>query len=87
MQNDPRSHGLWEMTAPAAPATQTFSGTADADVVIVGGGFTGFSAALHLAERGTDYDAGAGSLNAARDGRAGRFVRRCDAEQVNRWPA
>lgn len=53
MQNDPRSHGLWEMTAPAAPATQALSGTAEADVVIVGGGYTGLSAALHLAERGT----------------------------------
>ncbi|MBD9374653.1 FAD-binding oxidoreductase [Rhizobium sp. ARZ01] len=53
MQNDPRSHGLWEMTAPSAPVTQTLSGTAEADVVIVGGGFTGLSAALHLAERGT----------------------------------
>ncbi|MDR6755723.1 glycine/D-amino acid oxidase-like deaminating enzyme [Mycoplana sp. BE70] len=53
MQNDPRSHGLWEMTAPAAPATQTLSGSCEADVVIVGGGYTGLSAALHLAERGT----------------------------------
>ena len=53
MLNDPRSHGLWEMTAPAAPETVSFSGTAEADVVIVGGGFTGLSAALHLAERGT----------------------------------
>ena len=53
MLNDPRSHGLWEMTAPAAPETASLSGTAEADVVIVGGGFTGFSAALHLAERGT----------------------------------
>lgn len=53
MQNDPRSHGLWEMTAPAAPATQALSGSFEADVVVVGGGFTGLSAALHLAERGT----------------------------------
>jgi glycine/D-amino acid oxidase-like deaminating enzyme len=53
MLNDPRSHGLWEMTAPPAPDTVTFSGKAEADVVIVGGGYTGFSAALHLAERGT----------------------------------
>ena len=52
MLNDPRSHGLWEMTAPAAPETASLSGNAEADVVIVGGGFTGFSAALHLAERG-----------------------------------
>src|SRR6218665_2480017 len=53
MLNDPRSHGLWEMTAPPAPRTVAFSGKAEADVVIVGGGFTGFSTALHLAERGT----------------------------------
>lgn len=53
MLNDPRSHGLWEMTAPPAPETTTLSGAAQADVVIVGGGFTGFSTALHLAERGT----------------------------------
>ncbi len=53
MLNDPRSHGLWELTAPPAPETVTFSGTAEADVVIVGGGYTGFSTALHLAERGT----------------------------------
>ncbi|QRM53563.1 FAD-binding oxidoreductase [Sinorhizobium sp. BG8] len=52
MLNDPRSHGLWEMTAPPAPKTSTLSGTREADVVIVGGGFTGFSAALHLVERG-----------------------------------
>lgn len=52
MQNDPRSHGLWEMTAPPAPATQTLLSATEADVVIVGGGYTGFSAALHLAERG-----------------------------------
>ncbi len=53
MLNDPRSHGLWEMTAPPAPETVAFSGKAEADVVIVGGGYTGFSTALHLAERGT----------------------------------
>lgn len=53
MLNDPRSHGLWEVTAPPAPETTAFSGRAEADVVVVGGGFTGFSTALHLAERGT----------------------------------
>ncbi len=53
MLNDPRSHGLWEKTAPAAPQTPTLSGNVDADVVIVGGGYTGVSAALHLAEAGT----------------------------------
>lgn len=52
MLNDPRSHGLWEKTAPSAPATGALSGDCRADVVIVGGGFTGISAALHLAEKG-----------------------------------
>lgn len=53
MLNDPRSHGLWEMTAPPAPQTVALSGDVTADVVIVGGGYTGLSSALHLAEAGT----------------------------------
>jgi glycine/D-amino acid oxidase-like deaminating enzyme len=52
MLGNPFSHGLWEMTAPAAPATQPLNGTHKADVVIIGGGYTGISAALHLAEAG-----------------------------------
>ncbi|MQT11565.1 NAD(P)/FAD-dependent oxidoreductase [Segnochrobactrum spirostomi] len=54
MLNDPRSHGLWEKTAPPAPATAPLAGETRADVVIVGGGFTGLSAALHLAEAGIE---------------------------------
>lgn len=52
MLNDPRSHGLWEKTAPPAPATQPLAGDRQADIVIVGGGFTGISAALYLAQAG-----------------------------------
>ncbi len=52
MLNDPRSHGLWEKTAPAAPRTSPLAGDLTADVAIVGGGYTGISAALHLAEKG-----------------------------------
>ncbi|WP_368518530.1 NAD(P)/FAD-dependent oxidoreductase [Rhizobium sp.] len=52
MLNDARSHGLWEKTAIAAPRTYPLRGELTADVVIVGGGFTGLSAALHLAEAG-----------------------------------
>lgn len=54
MLNDPRSHGLWEMTAPPAPSTERLRGRTSAHVAIVGGGYTGLSAALHLAEAGAD---------------------------------
>ncbi|MBN9057844.1 MAG: FAD-binding oxidoreductase, partial [Rhizobiales bacterium] len=54
MQNDPRSHGLWERTAPAAPATSPLHRDIKADVVIVGGGYTGLSTALHAARDGLD---------------------------------
>ncbi|MGH6853793.1 MAG: NAD(P)/FAD-dependent oxidoreductase [Aestuariivirga sp.] len=53
MQNDPRSHGLWETTAPKAPKTARLSGHAKTQVAVVGAGFTGLSTALHLAEAGT----------------------------------
>lgn len=52
LQNDPRSHGLWEASAPAAPATTILDGDTTADVIIIGAGYTGLSAALHLAEDG-----------------------------------
>lgn len=52
MNSDPKSHGLWEHTAPPPPATTALSQDVQADVAIVGAGFTGLSAALHLAEGG-----------------------------------
>ncbi len=52
MRNDPLSHGLWEKTAPAAPPTEPLIGDVRADVVVVGCGYTGLSAALRLAEAG-----------------------------------
>lgn len=52
MRNDPRSHGLWERTAPQPPVTTPLAGEVSADVAIIGAGFTGLSAALHLAEGG-----------------------------------
>lgn len=52
MNPDPRSHGLWQASAPPAPVTQVLTTTLHADVVVVGAGYTGLSAALHLAQRG-----------------------------------
>ncbi|ASY63737.1 L-pipecolate oxidase [Sinorhizobium sojae CCBAU 05684] len=43
---------LWHATAPAAPGTAPLTGELRCDVAIIGGGFTGLSAALHLAEMG-----------------------------------
>ena len=43
---------LWSATAEEAPETRALSGSIDADVVIVGAGFTGLSVALHLVEPG-----------------------------------
>jgi glycine/D-amino acid oxidase-like deaminating enzyme len=49
------TRSLWSATAeePAPPAPR-LQGRAKADVAIVGAGFTGLSAALHLAEAGVD---------------------------------
>ena len=52
MLNDPRSHGLWKLTAPPAPATEPLSDHVSTDVAIVGAGYTGLSAAYHLAAAG-----------------------------------
>ena len=55
MANEPPLQAsLWHATAAPAPATQPFVGDRTADVAIVGAGFTGCSAALHLAEKGVN---------------------------------
>lgn len=45
-------NSYYAATANPAPERPPLRGTVDADVCIVGGGFTGTSSALHLAERG-----------------------------------
>lgn len=46
------ANSLWSATAHAAPPAPPLQGAAEAEVAVVGGGVSGLSAALHLAERG-----------------------------------
>src|SRR6267142_954521 len=45
---------LWAAVTPAGPELPRLAGTVEADAVIIGAGFTGLSAALHLREAGVD---------------------------------
>lgn len=54
MNRTPMPQSLWAATAGPGPETPPLAGEAAADVVVVGGGFTGLSTALHAAERGAN---------------------------------
>lgn len=54
MRNDKNNRNLWTHTASQAPDTKPLPGDTSCQVAIIGGGFTGLSAALHLAEAGID---------------------------------
>src|SRR3954463_4126577 len=45
---------LWAAVTPAGPELPKLLGAAEADVIVIGAGFTGLSAALHLREAGVD---------------------------------
>src|SRR5205085_5690339 len=45
---------LWVAVTPPGPDLSELTGTNEADVVVIGGGFTGLSTALHLREAGVD---------------------------------
>lgn len=47
-------HSLWSATAPPGPATAPLTAPISAQVAIVGAGYTGLAAAVHLAEAGRD---------------------------------
>jgi glycine/D-amino acid oxidase-like deaminating enzyme len=47
-----RHANLWEETAIAAPPTPPLAGSTTTDVLVIGAGYLGLSAALHLAEAG-----------------------------------
>ena len=51
-RSEPLPRSLWAATAEETFASEPMSGDASADVVVVGGGFCGLSAALHLAQAG-----------------------------------
>ena len=48
----PELDGLWARTAPAPPATAPLDQDSEAEVAVIGAGFTGLSAALHMARAG-----------------------------------
>ncbi|MEO1192966.1 MAG: FAD-binding oxidoreductase [Pseudomonadota bacterium] len=52
MERQPLPDSLWAATAAPAPKTPPLEGELEADVAVVGGGFTGLSAALFAAESG-----------------------------------
>src|ERR1051325_11263335 len=45
---------LWAAMTPAGPQLPELIGSQQADVIVIGGGFTGLSTALHLREAGVD---------------------------------
>ena len=45
---------LWAAATPSGPELPELTGSAQADVIVIGGGFTGLSTALHLREAGVD---------------------------------
>ncbi len=52
LPEDSGESSLWGATAIANPVESRLRESLDADVLVVGGGYTGLSSALHLAERG-----------------------------------
>jgi len=52
LPQDTAENSLWGATAIANPISEQLQESLQADVLIVGGGYTGLSSALHLAEQG-----------------------------------
>ncbi len=72
MQHGPLNEVGWSLTAPAGPGTPQLDGDVTVDVAIVGGGYTGLSTALHLAQRGVSVAlVEAGEIGQCASGRNG----------------
>jgi glycine/D-amino acid oxidase-like deaminating enzyme len=54
MNGTTSTQNLWAATAPPHPKLSSLVGDQKTDVAIIGGGYTGTSAALHLAEQGVN---------------------------------
>ena len=54
MRNQRIGSNLWRQTAGPPVAAAPLGADVEAEAVVIGGGFTGCSAALHLAEAGAD---------------------------------
>jgi len=54
LKDKPVSHVLWKVTAPQPPLLRALEGEIKTDVAVIGGGYTGLSATLHLAEAGAN---------------------------------
>lgn len=52
LPQEANENSLWAESAVAAQSCETLGGALQADVLVVGAGFTGLSSALHLAEQG-----------------------------------
>ena len=52
LPQDAGERSLWSATAIANPVKQQLQQPLQADVLVVGGGYTGLSSALHLAREG-----------------------------------
>lgn len=66
---------IWWQTANPAPLTQTLTEDIRVDVAVIGGGFTGLTAALHLAKRGAKVAVlEAGSIGQGASGLNAGFV-------------
>ena len=69
------AHGWWIEEAGAPPALATLEGDLSADVLVIGGGYTGLWAAWHLAEAGASVVVlEAGRCGHGPSGRNGGFV-------------